>query len=202
MSTLPKNPYFAKELIAKLLGASPKCVSATKKRYSETGSVSDRSRPSSPRKLTFCDESCIYIEEYRRDQLKEFFSKSGYIYRPHRSRLTARNLEATFLLWYKQKLNWTVNDWYKVMLSDESNFEVFNLKSRVIFHPKFCIPRLQTGGISAGLWGCISYKGTVICNIYTRRINQFVYINTLENNLLPSSLGLACYVTSDFIDQL
>ncbi|RNA31694.1 hypothetical protein BpHYR1_004626 [Brachionus plicatilis] len=32
------------------------------------------------------------------DQLKEFFSKSGYINRPHRSRLTARNLEATTLL--------------------------------------------------------------------------------------------------------
>ncbi|RMZ93389.1 hypothetical protein BpHYR1_027295 [Brachionus plicatilis] len=29
------------------------------------------------------------------DQLKEFFSESGYINRPHRSRLTARNLEAT-----------------------------------------------------------------------------------------------------------
>ncbi|RNA00316.1 hypothetical protein BpHYR1_019691 [Brachionus plicatilis] len=32
------------------------------------------------------------------DQSKEFFSKSGYINRPHRSRLTARNLEATTLL--------------------------------------------------------------------------------------------------------
>ncbi|RNA15527.1 hypothetical protein BpHYR1_010891 [Brachionus plicatilis] len=35
----------------------------------------------------------------------------------------------------KQRLNWT-------------------------FHPKFCIPRLQNGGGSAGIWGCISYKGT------------------------------------------
>ncbi|RNA07369.1 hypothetical protein BpHYR1_034010 [Brachionus plicatilis] len=32
------------------------------------------------------------------DQLKEFFSKYGYINRPHRSRLTVRNLEATTLL--------------------------------------------------------------------------------------------------------
>ncbi|RNA30790.1 hypothetical protein BpHYR1_033126 [Brachionus plicatilis] len=32
------------------------------------------------------------------DQLKEFFSKSGYINRPHRLRLTVRNLEATTLL--------------------------------------------------------------------------------------------------------
>ncbi|RNA40454.1 hypothetical protein BpHYR1_013674 [Brachionus plicatilis] len=32
------------------------------------------------------------------DQLKEFFSKSGHINKPHRSRLTARNLEITTLL--------------------------------------------------------------------------------------------------------
>jgi hypothetical protein len=96
--------------------------------------------------------------------------------------------------WCRQRLNWTVNDWSRVIFSDESNFEVFNRKSRVIvkrfknekFHPKFCTPRLQNGGGSAGIWGCISYKGTGICNIYTGRINQFVYINTLENNLLPS----------------
>ncbi|RMZ93390.1 disintegrin and metallo ase domain-containing 10-like [Brachionus plicatilis] len=38
--------------IAKLLGVSPKCVSSTKKRYEDTGSVSDRSRSGRPRKLT------------------------------------------------------------------------------------------------------------------------------------------------------
>ncbi|RNA38341.1 hypothetical protein BpHYR1_011560 [Brachionus plicatilis] len=40
-------------------------------------------------------------------------------------------------------------------LNSESNFEVLNRKSRVIFHPKFFIPRIQNGGGSAGIWGCI-----------------------------------------------
>ncbi|RNA37994.1 hypothetical protein BpHYR1_052913 [Brachionus plicatilis] len=36
--------------------------------------------------------------QLHQDQLKEFFSKSCYINRPHRSRLTARNLEGNTLL--------------------------------------------------------------------------------------------------------
>ncbi|CAF0809441.1 unnamed protein product [Brachionus calyciflorus] len=45
---------------------------------------------------------------------------------------------------------------------------------------------LQNGGGSAGIWGCISSKGTGVCNIYTGRTNQYVYKETLENHLLPS----------------
>ncbi|CAF0915392.1 unnamed protein product [Brachionus calyciflorus] len=150
--------------IAKLLGVSPKCVSSTKKRYEETGTVSDRSR-SGLESHTAVRKPLLTIKD-RQKRYK----------------------------WCKQRLNWTINDWSRVIFSDESNFEVFNRNSRVIvkrfknekFHPKFCIPRLQNGGGSAGIWGCISYKGTGISNIYTGRINQFVYINTLENNLLPS----------------
>ncbi|RNA36036.1 hypothetical protein BpHYR1_009669 [Brachionus plicatilis] len=46
--------------IANMLGESPKCVSSTKKRYQETGTVSDRSRSGRPRKLTFKDESYVF----------------------------------------------------------------------------------------------------------------------------------------------
>ncbi|RNA04805.1 hypothetical protein BpHYR1_054484 [Brachionus plicatilis] len=56
----------------------------------------------------------------------------------------------------------------QIIFIDESNFEVLN------YHPKFCIARLQNGVGSAGIWRCISYKGTGISNIYTRQINQFV----------------------------
>ncbi|CAF0974931.1 unnamed protein product [Brachionus calyciflorus] len=70
----------------------------------------------------------------------------------------------------------------RVVFSDESNFEVFNRKSKVIlkrlnnekYHPKFCVPRLQNGGGSAGIWGCISSKGTGVCNMDTGRNNQYV----------------------------
>ncbi|RNA23076.1 hypothetical protein BpHYR1_030727 [Brachionus plicatilis] len=44
----------------------------------------------------FTDFYTCYL--LHQDQLKDFFSKSGYINRPPRSRLIARNLEATSLL--------------------------------------------------------------------------------------------------------
>ena len=99
------------------------------------------------------------------------------------------------LKWCKERKGWTVKDWSKVIFSDESNFEVLNRKSRVFvkrfanekYHPKFCLPKLQNGGGSVGIWGCINHKGTGCCSIYTGRINQFVYMDTLENQLLPSA---------------
>ena len=43
-----------------MLGVCPNCVSSTKKRYEETGTVSDLSRSDRPRKLTFRDENFIF----------------------------------------------------------------------------------------------------------------------------------------------
>ncbi|RMZ99219.1 hypothetical protein BpHYR1_010164, partial [Brachionus plicatilis] len=48
-------------------------------------------------------------------------------------------------------------------------------------HSKFCLPELQNAGGSVGIWGCINHKGAGCCSIYTGRINQFVYMDTLEN---------------------
>ncbi|CAF1033785.1 unnamed protein product [Brachionus calyciflorus] len=55
------------------------------------------------------------------------------------------------------------------------------------YHPKFCLPKLQNGGGSGGIWGCINHQGTGCCTIYSGRINQFVYMENMENHLLPSA---------------
>jgi hypothetical protein len=91
-------------------------------------------------------------------------------------------------------LHWTVEVLANVIFSDESNLEVINRKSRIFvkrlrsekYEPRFCTPCVQGGGGSAGIWGCISHKGTGVCQIYTGRINQYTYKTTLENCLLPS----------------
>ncbi|RMZ97786.1 hypothetical protein BpHYR1_045716, partial [Brachionus plicatilis] len=59
---------------AKLSGVSPKCVSSTKKRYEETGSVSDRSRSGRPWKLTLRDENYIF-REIRKDPSSSYHNK-------------------------------------------------------------------------------------------------------------------------------
>ena len=96
--------------------------------------------------------------------------------------------------WCKERLNWPVEKWAKVIWSDESNYQVVNRKSQVIvkrlrserFLPRYCQAVVQAGGGSAGIWGCISHKGTGCCEVYTGRIDQYRYAETLENAMLPS----------------
>ena len=96
--------------------------------------------------------------------------------------------------WCRERLHWTDNDWAKVIFSDESNFEVFNRKSQVLvrryasekFEKRMCVPRLQGGGGSIGIWGCFSAKGTGVRYIYSGRMNQYIYVDVLEECLKPS----------------
>ena len=110
--------------------------------------------------------------------------------------------------WAKERLSWTDQDWAKVIFLDESNFEVFNRKGKVFvrrfanqkYLNKMCVPRLQGGGGSVGIWGCFSFEGTGVNSIYTGRINQEVYQNVLENCLKPS-IELLQANTEDWIFQ-
>jgi len=82
----------------------------------------------------------------------------------------------------------------RIIFSDESNFTVLNRKNRVLvrrhhnekFHSRFIVPRLQGGGGSVGIWGCITYDGPGLHYIYDGRMNQHSYIETLENYLIPT----------------
>ena len=58
------------------------------------------------------------------------------------------------LKWCRERLPWSVEDWAKVIFSEESNFEMINHKSRLIikrlagekFKDRFCVPTIQGGG--------------------------------------------------------
>ena len=99
------------------------------------------------------------------------------------------------LKWCRERLHWFVEDWAKVIFCNLSNFEVKNRKSRLIikrladekFKERFCVPRIQGGGGSVGIWGCFSHKGRGSYNIYNGRINQYNYKKTLESKLLPKA---------------
>ena len=216
---LLKDKTKSQKEIAQLVGVSEKCVFTTKRNYDTTSSCKELPRSGRPSKLTSRDESYIFRKvrvnpsiSYR--QLAADFSSKFEKVRVNKdtirkillkkkiqSYVAIRKPLLTFqdrlkrLKWCRERQDWTIRDWSKVIFSDESNFEVLNRKSRVFvkrfanekYHPKFCLPRLQNGGGSVGIWGCINYKGTGCCTIYTGRINQFVYKNTLENELLPSA---------------
>ena len=97
-------------------------------------------------------------------------------------------------VWSKERLNWSVEQWAKVIWSDEANFQVVNRKGRIYvkrfatekYSDRFLQHRRQGGGGSVGIWGCFSHKGIGFCELYEGRINQYTYKNTLETCLVPS----------------
>ena len=96
--------------------------------------------------------------------------------------------------WCKERLNWSVEKWKQVIFSDESNFQLINsIKKPLVkrlnnekYLSHYCRPKVQYGERLIGIWGCVSSKGTGVPFIHEGRINQKIYINTLENCLLPS----------------
>ena len=216
---LNRHTEHSNRQIAKLVGVSEKCVRTTLANYKINQSVKEVSRPGRPRKLSVRDESYIFrqarvnIKWSNRDLADDFNENKknvsvsrdtvrrslarkgiGYNIAVRKPLLTVKD-RLNRLNWCRRRQHWSIEQWSRIIFSDESNFEVFNRKGRVWvkrlknekYLPKFITPRLQGGGGSAGIWGCFSFAGTGVSNIYTGRINQHLYITTLENCLIPSA---------------
>jgi hypothetical protein len=98
------------------------------------------------------------------------------------------------LEWCQERRNWSYSKWANVIFSDESNFQLINRKASPSvrrfqsekYDPKFVKGRVQGGGGSIGIWGCISAAGTGCCFVYQNRMDQHQYLEVLESHLLPS----------------
>jgi len=98
------------------------------------------------------------------------------------------------LKWCKERKNWSIEKWAKVLFTDEANFEVTNRKGRFWFWRKkspstkykFVLSKTQGGGGSVGIWGCINEQGTGMSSLYDGRLNSLRYIDILDDNLQAS----------------
>ena len=97
-------------------------------------------------------------------------------------------------MWLNQKarlefaekhLNWTSDDWKRVLFTDETKINSI-VSDGVVFihrpkgkrlHPKYVRPTVKHGGGSIMIWGCI-YK---ILGI----LNKYEYVDILERIMLP-----------------
>ncbi len=52
--------------------------------------------------------------------------------------------------------------------------------------PQHVVGRIQKGGCSIGIWGCISGQGAGVHQLYTGRLNQHGYRDILDNTLQAS----------------
>ncbi|RNA14184.1 paired box and transposase domain containing, partial [Brachionus plicatilis] len=198
---LLKDQIKTEREIAELVGVSKKCVNTTKRNFQATSRVHNFGNCGRPPKL--CDRDVSYIFRLVRKKpttsYRQIAADFNSKFEEHKiSKETVRRVLAKKGIplltlsdrikrykWCKEKRNCTDKDWAKVIFSDESNFEVLNRKSRVFvkrfqnekYYPKFCVPSVQKGGGSVGIWGCMSYEGVGCCSTYTRRINQYIIIS-------------------------
>ena len=81
-----------------------------------------------------------------------------------------------------------------IIWSDEANFTIINRKNKVLvrrfanekYHQRYLQPRIQNGGGSTGIWGCIAYDGPGHHTLFDGRVNRWNYVETLENCLMPT----------------
>ena len=98
------------------------------------------------------------------------------------------------IVWCKQYLNWTPNDWRKVIFSDESIFYVLKRKNQCkiwrlekkTLLPE-CLQQTNTGdGGKVGIWSGISSFGTTAAKIYKDNMNGQLYCDILQMELKHS----------------
>ena len=80
--------------------------------------------------------------------------------------LSKKNIKAR-LEWARKHVKWTKEQWYRVMWTDESKFELFGTKRRVYvrrfanerFRSYCLVPTVKHGGGSVMVWGAITAHG-------------------------------------------
>jgi len=93
--------------------------------------------------------------------------------------------------WCNERLHWRVNDWKRVIWSDERTFRLGSYGrvwvSRPVgraYHPKYVTPAEEQGP-SVQIWACFSGKGYGPCQIFEGTMNSGRYIEILNTQLLP-----------------
>ncbi|CAK9814356.1 Transposable element Tc1 transposase [Anthophora quadrimaculata] len=214
--TLSKEGYSIRS-IAEKVGVSKSCVSYSIKKYGATGICSSVKRTGRPRKTTQAEDRHIITisKRNRRDTATEIAAevnksreetisvstikrrlKEGglrgcvAVKKP----LLRKQNKKKRLQWAKCHKNWTLEDWKKVLWSDESKFEVFGSKRRVFVRRKVAeilndncvVPTVKHGGRSVMVWGCFGNNMTGDLIKINGILRKEGYLNILRENAIPS----------------
>lgn len=217
--------------VAKKLKISKTAVHYNKKKQAEHGTTKllpgrGRKRLSTPRDDRALVRSCVRNRRQTSRDLQNEWALSRNVtcsartvrnrlveagLKSHRARkkpfINERHRKAR-LLFARDHKDWTVDDWAKVLFSDESNFELMPTPANLLvrrrpgeaYKPDCLAPTVKHGGGSVMIWGCFSMSGTGQMQLCEGRMNQVMYRATLENSLLPSA-GKLFPASNDWIFQ-
>lgn len=216
--------------IAKQTEKNISTVRYTIKRYKEDGTLTDRSKPGRPRAATTRDDR-ILVRKSRQDRfkgstalVKDLKESTGTSIAPRTARrilqkygLTARTPRRKPMLtsvhrkrrleWAKEHKSWSLEQWSKVIFSDESNFDLQNIAGicqyvrRSVgeaYKPQCVLPTVKHP-LTVMIWGCFSARGAGRIHVCEGRMNAEKYLKVMEDKLLKSARDL--YKDEEWIFQ-
>ncbi|CAK9824990.1 Transposable element Tc1 transposase [Anthophora retusa] len=207
--------------IAKLLKLNRRTVDYNVKKYEDTGSLSNKKRSGRPKITTPAEDRAITIISKRNRRktapeitaeinasrpepvslttVKRRLRKAGLHGRiAMRKPLLRKQNKAKRLAWARSHKDWVLEDWKKVLWTDESKFEVFGSKRRKFVRRsageraiESCIsPTVKHGGGSVMVWGCFGSTSVGDLVKIDGILNKERYKGILETNALPSGTRL------------
>lgn len=188
-------------------------VSKIISRYRERGHIEKMPKSGRPRKTTFWMDRRIKRISQRdpwlsgprivaeipeldvspRTVQRRLVEAKLYSRRPAKKPLVSERNRRARLEFARLHLHWTVQDWKKILFSDETRYKIFNSDGmrrvrRPInkrFHPKYVTPTIKHGKGSVFLWGCFSWGGVGPLHFIDGIMDRLVYRDILQNVMLP-----------------
>lgn len=188
-------------------------VSKIISRYNERGHVEKMPKSGRPRKTTLWMDRRIKrisqrdpwlsgpriiaeipeLEVSPRTVQRRLVEAKLYSRRPAKKPLVSERNRLARLEFVRRHLNWTVQDWKKILFSDETRYKIFNSDGmrrvrrpvNTRFHPKYVTPTIKHGQGSVFLWGCFSWSGVGPLHFIDGTMDRLVYRDILQNVMLP-----------------
>lgn len=97
----------------------------------------------------------------------------------------------------KTHLHWSVEEWRKILFSDESKFNLKGSDSKKIsvrrpvnkrLDPRYCKGTVKHGGGNVMVWGCFSLNGVGPRYEISETMDRYLYKNILETVMLPFAI--------------
>lgn len=153
--------------------------------------LSDRRAGSNDLKLAWKEHGGVSASA--RTVRKRLFDLGLKAYRPRKKPLLTTSMKKKRLAWAKEHSNWTIQQWERVIFSDESKFNLHGSdgkqyvrrRSSETYHPD-CIDTKVKFPVSEMVWGCITSKGVGKLKFISGTVNAERYIAILEECLKPS----------------
>lgn len=116
-----------------------------------------------------------------------------YARRPAKVPKLSRKNVAARLKFARDHENWTVDDWKKVLWSDETKINMFcndspghvRRPAGERLNPRYTVGTVKFGGGNIMIWGCFSWQGVGPLYHINGKMDRFQYRDILKNQMLP-----------------